>query len=83
MEKEVGTIIHFYPKIMVAVVKVSDSLKVGETIRIAGHTTDFTQTVDSLQIEHQQVQEVPKGETVGLRVAERVREGDKVYRVTE
>jgi len=55
MEKEVGTIIHFYPKIMVAVVKVSDSLKVGETIRIAGHTTDFTQTVDSLQIEHQQV----------------------------
>lgn len=59
------------------------TLKVGETIRIKGHTSDLTQTVDSLQQEHQQVAELKTGASGGLKVKEHVREGDKVFRVLE
>jgi hypothetical protein len=59
----------------------AESLKAGETIRIKGHTSDFTQPVESLQQEHLSVPEVKKGGSAGLKVKEHVREGDKVYRV--
>ena len=82
-EEEIGHISHFFPKISVAVIQVTaGSLKVGETIRIKGHTSDFTQMVDSLQMEHLQVPEVKAGGSAGLKVKEHVREGDKVFRVT-
>ena len=82
-EEEIGHITHFFPKISVAVIEVTaGSLKVGETIRIKGHTSDFTQTVDSLQQEHLQVPEIKVGASAGLKVKEQVREGDKVFRVT-
>ncbi len=81
-DEEIGHISHYFPKIGVAVIEVTaGSLKVGETIRIKGHTSDFTQTVDSLQQEHLQVPEVTKGISAGLKVKEHVREGDKVYKV--
>ncbi len=81
-EEEIGHITHFFPKISVAVIEVTaESLKVGETIRIKGHTSDFTQAVDSLQQEHLAVAEVKKGGSAGLKVKEHVREGDKVFRV--
>lgn len=84
MEDEVGRVTHFFPKISVAVIEITaGSLKVGETIRVKGHTTDFTQTVESLQQEHQPVAEVKRGASAGLKVKEHVREGDKVYRVQE
>ena len=84
MEEEIGRITHFFPKIGVAVVEITvGSLKVGETIRIKGHTSDFTQTVESLQQEHQTVPEVKAGVSAGLKVKEHVREGDKVFKVTE
>ena len=57
------------------------SLKVGETIRIKGHTSDFTQTVESLQQEHLQIPELKTGASAGMKVKEPVREGDKIYRV--
>ncbi|MCX6573403.1 MAG: hypothetical protein NTX99_05370, partial [Candidatus Aminicenantes bacterium] len=61
-EEEIGHITHFFPKINVAVIEVTaGALKVGETIRIKGHTSDFTQTVDSLQQEHLQVPELRPG----------------------
>jgi translation initiation factor IF-2 len=83
-EQEIGLIIHFFPKISVAVIEVTaGTLKVGETVRIKGHTSDFTQTVDSLQQEHLQVPELKKGESAGMKVKEHVREGDKVYLVQE
>jgi translation elongation factor EF-1alpha len=83
-EEEIGHITHFFPKINVAVIEVTaGALKVGETIRIKGHTSDFTQTVDSLQQEHLQVPELKPGASAGLKVKEHVREGDKVYRVKE
>ncbi len=78
---EVGKIAHFFSKINVAVVELSDTLSVGDTIRIQGPTTDFEQTVDSMQIEHNNVKTAKKGESIGLKVKDKVRERDTVYRV--
>ncbi len=84
MEEEIGRITHYFSKLGVAVIEVTaESLKVGETIRIKGHTSDFTQTVESLHQEHQPVPEVKKGGSAGLKVKEHVREGDKVTRVED
>ena len=81
-EEEIGRVTHFFPKISVAVIEITaGQLKVGETIRIKGHTSDFTQTVDSLQQEHLQVPAIAKGASAGLKVKEHVREGDKVFLV--
>jgi len=84
MEEEIGHITHYFPRISVAVIEVTaGSLKVGETIRIKGHTSDFTQPVESLQQEHLSVPEVKKGGSAGMKVKEHVREGDRVYKVKE
>jgi len=77
--KEVGKITHYFDKIGVAVVEMSGKLKVGDRIRIKGNVTDFEQNVDSMQIEHQQIQEAKKGQAIGLKVADKVRENDKVF----
>ncbi|MGZ5515410.1 MAG: hypothetical protein ACXW2O_10150 [Candidatus Aminicenantales bacterium] len=82
-EEEIGHITHYFPKIGVAVIEITaGSLKAGETVRIKGHTSDFTQTVESLQQEHLSVPEIKKGVSAGMKVKEHVREGDKVFRVT-
>lgn len=84
MEEEIGHITHYFPKIGVAVVEVTAGiLKVGETVHIKGHTSDFTQTVESLQQEHLSVPEIKKGVSAGMKVKEHVREGDRVYKVKE
>lgn len=84
MEEEVGRVTHYFGKIGVAVIEVSaGSLKVGEAVRIKGHSTDFTQEVGSLQQEHQQITELKKGASGGMRVSQPVHEGDKVYKVKE
>lgn len=84
MEEEIGRITHYFSKIGVAVIEITaESLKVGETIRITGHTSDFTQTVESLQQEHLSVPEIRKGVSAGIKVKEHVREGDKVYKTKE
>ena len=79
--KLIGKITHYFSKIGVAVIDLSDTLKVGDTIRIVGGNTDFTQVVDSMEVEHQKVQEAKKGESVGMKVNEKVREGYKVYKI--
>jgi len=81
--QEVGTVTHYYPKIGVVVVEVTAPLKVGDRIRIRGATTDFEQTIESMEIEHKKIQEAKSGDSVGLRVEERVREKDIVYKVVE
>lgn len=81
--EKVGTVSHFFSKINVAVVELTAPLRVGETIAIRGMTTNFEQTVDSMQIEHEAVNEAKKGDSIGLKVKDRVREGDIVYRVKE
>lgn len=82
-EKQVGRVTHYFNKIGVAIVELEDDLKVGDTIRFKGSTTEFEQMVDSLQIEHEQVQEAKKGQAVGLKVKEHTREHDLVYKVVE
>ena len=84
MEEEIGRVTHYFPKIGVAVIEVTtESLKVGETIRIKGHTSDFTQSVESLQKEHLSIPEITKGDSAGLKVKEHVREGDKVFKIKD
>jgi putative protease len=77
---EVGRITHFFPKISVAVIELRESLKVGDTIAVKGPTTDFEQPVESMQIEHKEVQKAEAGQNIGLKVAQRVRETDLVYK---
>ncbi|MEM2106154.1 MAG: translation elongation factor-like protein [Candidatus Bathyarchaeia archaeon] len=77
---EVGRVTHFFPKISVAVVELTKPLSVGDTILIKGPTTDFEQVVESMQIEHKNVQQAEAGQSIGLKVAERVREKDTVYK---
>ncbi len=83
-EKLIGEITHYFGKIGVAVLKLTKgSLKVGETIHLVGHGADFTQTVDSMQVEHKNVEEAKKKDDVGLKVNNIVKEGVEVYKVTE
>ncbi len=83
-EVEVGQIEHYFGHIGVAAIKIKKgSLKVNDTVRIKGHTTDFTQQIDSMQIEHESVQEAKKGADIGIKVKEKVRVGDVVFKVVE
>ena len=79
--KEVGSIKHYFSKIGVAVVELSDAISVGDRILIRGMTTNFEQDVDSMQIEHENIQKAEAGQSIGMKVGDRVREGDTVYRV--
>ncbi len=81
-EKKVGEVIKFFAKINVAAIRLSEgSLKVGDTIHIVGHTTDVTETVESMQIENKNVQEAGPGADIGIKVKGRVRESDIVQKV--
>lgn len=82
-ELEVGKVTHFFSKINVAVVELSATLTVGNKIAIKGPTTDFEQSIESMQIEHVNVQKAEKGQSIGLKVKERVREKDTVYKVKQ
>ncbi len=81
MEILAGKVTHCYDTIGVAAIEVSDYIEVGNLIHIKGHTTDFEQKVESMQIEHQSVAKAMKGQVIGLKVKEHVREHDLVYRV--
>ena len=80
-EKEIGKVTHYFDKIRVAIVDLSDELKVGEKVHFKGHTTDFEETADSIQIEKVDVETTKKGDVIGLKVTEEAREGDKVFKV--
>jgi selenocysteine-specific translation elongation factor len=79
--EEIGKIRHYYSKIGVAVVDLTAKIVVGDTVRVKGMTTDFRQKVESMQIEHADVQSAGAGQSIGLRVADKVREGDLVYKI--
>jgi len=79
---KVGKITHYYDKIGVAVVELTDSLAVGDTIKISGQEKEFTMNVTSMQAEHQQIQTAKKGDAIGMKVDQAVSEGDEVYRVS-
>ena len=75
---EVGRVTHFFAKISVAVIELTAPLAIGDTIAIKGPTTDFEQTIESMQIEHNNVQRAEAGQSIGLKVAQRVRENPKM-----
>lgn len=80
-EREIGMITHYFGNINVGIIQLSDTLKIGETIHIKGHASDFTQKVDSMQIEHADVTEAKKGDAVGIKVSQKIHLKDKVFKV--
>lgn len=80
-ENIIGMVTHYFPKVMAAVIKLKASLTVGDTIKIKGHTTDFKQSISSIQIDHVAVNEAKKGQEIGLLVGSRVRQHDMIYKV--
>ncbi|GAB4387371.1 MAG: hypothetical protein Kow0025_00550 [Thermodesulfovibrionales bacterium] len=82
-EQKVGVVTHYYSHLGVAAVVMEGELSVGDTIHVKGHTSDFTQKVESIQLEHQDVQRAGEGDDVGIKVKEHAREHDVVYRVVE
>ena len=77
---EVGHITHFFSKINVAVIELTESLAAGDSILVKGPSTDFEQTVESMQIEHENIPRAEAGQSVGLKLAQRARERDTVYK---
>jgi translation elongation factor EF-1alpha len=79
-EQLVGSVTHWYGEIEVAGVEVTDTIEVGDTLHFTGHTTDFTHEVTSMQIEHDDVETAGPGDSIGIKVPNRVRVGDEVYK---
>lgn len=79
--KEIGAVTHYFSRISVAVIELTDEISVGDKIQIMGSTTNFEQTIKSMQIEHENVTTAGSGQSIGLKVTERVREGDRVYKI--
>lgn len=83
-EKEIGFVEHFFNHLSVAAIKITEGeLKVGDTIHVKGHTTDFTEKINSMQIEHEDVTVAKKGDDIGVKMVGKCRDHDKVYLITE
>lgn len=78
----VGTVSHYFAQPQVGAVKLEVELRVGDLLHIRGRTTEFEQTVNSMQIEHEPVETADPGSEVGIKVLERVRKGDQIFKVT-
>jgi putative protease len=84
VEEEVGVVVKFFSKPSVAALKITKgSIKKGDTLKYKGHTTDFTEGVKSMEIDNQPVDEAKVGDMIGIKVEERVREKDIVYKVVD
>lgn len=80
-KKIIGVITHYFSNIGVAVVDLKNSLSVGDSIRIVGgEDTDFDQEIDSIEMDHKKLKKAKKGDSVGIKVSQKVREGYKVYK---
>ena len=82
-EDMVGTVSDFFAHPVVAGIELTATLKAGDKIRIKGHTTEFEMTVDSIQIDNEQVSAAKPGDSIGVKVNDKVRSGDKVYKITD
>ena len=83
-EKKMGKVTHYFAHIGVAAIEITEGeLRVGDTIHVVGHTSDFTQKVSSMQVEHKSVDKATTGESIGIKVDEHAREHDEVFLVTE
>jgi putative protease len=82
-EKKIGFVSNYFSKISIAAIEITDgTVSVGDVLHFFGHTTGFESTVHSMQIEHKSVTEAKKGASVGVKVLEKIREGDSVHKVT-
>jgi len=79
-EKPIGEITHYYGGIGVAIVKFNKEVEAGEEVHFKGAHTDFTQTIDSMQYDHKDIKSAKKGQEVGIKVKEKVHEGDEVFK---
>ena len=77
--KKIGVITHYFGNINVGIIKLDDQLKVGDTIRIEGSTTNFEQAISEMQFNHENIESGEKGQEVGIKVSEKVRNGDEVF----
>ncbi len=82
-KKLIGRITHYFSKIDVAVIELSDDIKVGDKIKIEGATTSFEQVIESMEIENEKVESATVGQSIGLKVKDRVRLHDSVYKIME
>jgi len=83
-EKLIGKITHYFTNIGVAVLEITKGkLKAGDKVHIKGATSDFEQSIDSMQVEHENVETAKKGDAIGVKVDQQVREGDEVYLISE
>ena len=82
-EVEIGKVSDFFARPVVAGIELTAPVKLGDKIHIAGHTTDIVFAVDSMQIDNVNVSEAKAGDSIGIKVSEQVRRGDKVYKVTD
>ena len=81
-EEKIGEVVKFFAKPCVAAIKVTDGeLKIGDTIKITGHTTDLTSAIESIEANNQQIEKAVAGDFIGLKVSDRVRPGDEVFKV--
>lgn len=80
-EIEIGTVTHYYGHINVAIVQLTDSLKVGDNVHLKGYTSDFNQEVSSIQIEHKDIPEAKAGDVIGMKVSQKAHPHDKVYKI--
>ena len=81
-EEEIGKVSDFFARPVVAGIELTGTLKMGDKVHIVGHTTDITFVVDSMQINNVDVNEAKAGDAVGVKVSDRVRRGDTIYKVT-
>ncbi len=81
-EEKLGEVTHFFDKIQVAIVKLEKPLKIGDKVKIKGNTTEIEETVDSMQVEHAEIEEADKGDEVGIKVTGKAREGDEVFKAS-
>jgi len=80
--KPIGEIIHYFPHVKAGVIKIEkNTLTLGDTIYVKGHTTDFEQKVKSMQVNHGTVEKASRGQEIGIKLRKRVRKGDKVYKI--
>lgn len=83
-EKRIGEVMKFFSKPSVAAVKITEGdVTVGDRLKFSGHTTDFTDVIQSMEVDNQSVQKAVAGDFIGIKVSDRVRPGDEVFKVTQ
>lgn len=83
MEQEIGKVTHYFDKAMVAVIRLNDKVVVGDTVKFVHGENEFTQTIDSIEVEHKKIQSGKKGEEIAVKVNQETHENAKVYKITE